>query len=342
MNAITAALPPCPSTGIGLDAGGTQTRWAVVDASAGVRVQGQYQGQRQGQVGGISALQLHDAAGRAAVAAALAEIAAAVGAGGAGGAAGAAGTVHAVVAGVTGFDAAQRPLLCEMLAQAFGVEAHAVQALSDIELACHAAFAPGEGYVLLAGTGSIAAFIDVEGVLQRAGGRGAVIDDAGGGHWIAREALRQIWRAEDNAPGVWRQSALARRVFERLGGSDWAQTRQWVYGAGASRGALGTLALAVAAAADEDPAALAILQAAGTELARLAGALVQRFGTRPLALAGRVFDLHPIIQARLQEALPTATSVKRLLQPAQVEAARMAVRLALRLSARTAGGKLPP
>ena len=291
---------------MGLDAGGTQTRWALADASGAVW--------RQGQVAGFSALQLHDAAGRDAVAALLQEIAAVTG------------PVQAVVAGLTGFDAAQGPLLRSLLAQAFGMDADAALAMSDIELTCRAAFAPGEGCVLYAGTGSIAAFIDADGVLHRAGGRGAVIDDAGGGHWIGREALRHIWRAEDEAPGVWQGSALARRVFERLGGSDWAQTRQWVHGAGASRGQIGTLALAVAAAADEDPAALAILQAAGTELARLALALLQRFGTRPVALAGRVFELHPVIRAQLQQALPADTAIQRLLQPAEIEAAKMAAR----------------
>ena len=297
---------PANRCGLGLDAGGTQTRWAVADASGAVL--------RQGQVAGFSALQLHDAAGRAAVAAVLDEIAAA------------AGPVQAVVAGLTGFDAAQGPLLRGLLSQAFRTDANAVQTLSDIELACHAAFAPDEGYVVYAGTGSIAAFIDACGVLQRAGGRGAVIDDAGGGHWIARQALRHIWRGEDDAPGAWQASAMARRVFAQLGGSSWAQTRQWVHGAAASRGDIGRLALAVAAAADEDPAALAILQAAGAELARLARVLLQRFGQRPVALAGRVFDLHPVIRARLQQALPAGLPVHRLMRAAEIEAAQMACR----------------
>ena len=297
--------PGARGCGLGLDAGGTQTRWAVTDASGAVL--------RQGQVAGFSALQLQSAAGQMgiqAVAALLGEIAAA------------AGPVQAVVAGLTGFDAAQGPLLRGLLAQALG--AGAVHVMSDIELACHAAFAPGEGYVVYAGTGSIAAFIDADGVLQRAGGRGALIDDAGGGHWIARRALRHIWRGEDAAPGSWQSSAMARRVFDHLGGSDWALTRQWVYGAAASRGEVGTLALAVAAAADEDPAAAAILQAAGTELARLALALLQRFGARPVALAGRVFDLHPVIRTRLQQALPAGMPLHRLMRAAEIEAAQMA------------------
>ena len=287
---------------LGLDAGGTQTRWAVANSSGTL--------QAQGEATGLSSLQLHDAAGIAAVTATLRGIAAATG------------PVHGAVAGVTGFDAAQGALWCSLIADAWSIKAAQVLAVSDIELTCQAAFAPGAGYVVYAGTGSVAAFIDAQGALHRAGGRGAVIDDAGGGHWIAREALRQVWRAEDEAPGAWQQSALARRLFDHIGGSDWAQTRSWVYGA--TRGELGTLALAVAAAADADPRALAILQAAGAELARLAGTLLRRHGPRPVALAGRVFDLHPSIQAQLQQALPAGTALHRLTATAQAAAARLA------------------
>ena len=302
---MNTRFPP-PAAFLGLDAGGTQTRWAVADAAGAML--------RQGTVAAISGLLLHDDSGRAAVAAVLRDIAAG------------AGPVQAVVAGVTGFDATQVPRLCWLAAAALNLPEAAVQAMSDIELACHAAFAPGQGYVVYGGTGSVAGFIDAQGTLQRAGGRGAVIDDAGGGHWIAREALRHVWRAEDIAPAGWQGSALARRVFEHVGGSDWVHTRQWVYGA--TRGELGTLALAVAAAADEDPAALAILRSAALELARLAQALLQRHGPRPLALAGRVFDLHPAIEAQLRQALPSATPVHRLTAPAHLEAARIAARKA--------------
>ena len=287
---------------LGLDAGGTQTRWALAD--------GQGQLLQQGSVAALSGLQLQDVAGRAAVAATLARLSAACG------------PVHGVVAGVTGFDAEQGPLLCQLIARALQLESSAVRAMNDIELACHAAFAPGAGVVLYAGTGSIAAFIDEQGTLHRAGGRGALIDDAGGGHWIAREALRCVWRAEDASPGAWRQSPLAQRLFGQMGGSDWAVTRQWVYGA--TRGELGTLALAVAQAAEEDPAAMAILQAAGAELARLALALFHRHGRRPLALAGRVFDLHPAVQTALQQALPAGTALQQLQEPAHCAAARIA------------------
>jgi N-acetylglucosamine kinase-like BadF-type ATPase len=291
---------------LGLDGGGTQTRWALADAAGALRA--------EGQAPGLSGLQLETAAGRAHIASVLGTIASEVAQGTA--------AVSAVVAGVTGFDAAQLPQLRELAGVAFGIEAAAVQAFSDIELACRAAFAPGEGYLVYAGTGSVAAFIDEQGALQRAGGRGVLIDDAGGGHWIACAALRRIWRAEDEAPGAWRQSPLAQRVFEHIGGSDWAATRRWAYGA--SRGELGTLALAVAASAEEDPAAMGLLQAAGRELARLAAALRRRFGPRPLALAGRVFELHPAIEQSLRAALPAEADLRRASQPAHHAAALLA------------------
>ena len=304
---MTTPVPHPFSSALGLDAGGTQTRWARADATGAVR--------DEGQEPGLSGLQLVSAAGRAHIGSTLRTIAAR------------AGPVQVVLAGVTGFDAEQQPALRALVAATFAVDEARVHLLSDIELACRAAFAPGAGHVVYAGTGSIAAHLDAAGTLHRAGGRGVVIDDAGGGHWIATRALRRIWRAEDKAPGTWRKSPLAQRVFAHIGGSDWARTRAWVYGA--SRGELGTLALAVAGAADEDPAALALLQAAGGELARLARALLQRCGPLPLALAGRVFELHPAVENALRGALPAGTSARRLTLPAHHAAARLAAQRTL-------------
>lgn len=291
--------------GLGLDAGGTQTRWALAD--------GQGRMLSQGSAAGISGLQLDNPEGRAAMAATLQQIAQDCG------------PVRAVVAGVTGFDVTQQPQMCQMLAAALRLDpqTRAVRAMNDIELACHAAFAPGAGYVVYAGTGTVAAFVDEHGQLHRAGGRGGLIDDAGGGHWIAREALRRIWRAEDHRPGAWQQSGLARKVFAHIGGSEWAQSRQWAYSA--SRGELGLLSLAVGqAAAEHDADALALLHDAGAELARLALALLQRLGPRPLALAGRVFLLHPAIEASLRSALPAGSTVTRSTEVPQLAAARLA------------------
>ncbi len=293
---------------LGLDAGGTATRWALGDAQRRVR--------HEGQAAGLSGLQLADDSGRAALRQTLLGIAQAVHA------AAPAARVAGLLAGITGLDAAQPEPMRQLLAHSLALPEAGVRVMSDIELVCHAAFAPGAGIVVYAGTGSIAAFVDARGTLHRAGGRGALIDDAGGGHWIAREALRRIWRAEDEAPGAWRQSPLAQAVFAHVGGSEWADTRRWAYGA--TRGELGLLALAVARVADEDPAALALLQAAGRELGRLAHALLQRCGPHPVALAGRVADLHTTIEQHLRQALPPGTTLQRLTQPLHHAAAALA------------------
>lgn len=301
--AVEHSNPSSTPRALGLDAGGTQTRWAVAQADGQVLA--------EGHVAGFSALQLASGEGRAALHALLLGVAQA------------GGPVQRVAAGMTGFDAQQSGLVAELIADSLGVEASAVQTLTDIELAFHAAFQPGQGIVVYAGTGSIAAHVDALGAMHRAGGRGAVIDDAGGGHWIAREALRNVWRAEDERPGASQQLALGRALAAQVGGNDWAATRQWVYGA--TRGELGLLAQAVARAAHEgDADALHILRAAGAELARLALALLKRLGAQPVALAGRVFDLHPLIEDTLRAALPTPPARSTL--PAHHAAARIAAR----------------
>jgi glucosamine kinase len=310
---LQAQTVPSSGLGLGLDAGGTHTRWAVADTTGRLWA--------QGTLAPVSGLQMGDEPGRAAITQALHQLAGdmqaqLVSA--------PASHVQHVVAGITGFDAAFVPVFCGLVASALQVQASAVHTMSDIELACHAAFAPGQGVVVYAGTGSVAALVDVHGVLHRAGGRGAVIDDGGGGYWIARQALRHVWRAEDEAPGAWRTSPLAQHLFERMGGSDWSHTRAWVYGA--SRGELGTLALQVAAAAASDPVAHQLLVSAGEELARLGRAMLARHGALPVALAGRVLDLHPAIEASLRSALPAGTPTHRLTLPAHHAAAVIAAK----------------
>jgi glucosamine kinase len=281
------SAPAAPRTdaglSLGIDAGGTRTRWALADAGGAILA--------EGEVPGLSALQMSSQDGRDAVQAALAALAAAV-------------LPHGmparVQAGLTGFGGdAEVPQ--RWLAELLFLDAGAIRLCSDIEIAYRAAFAPGDGYLVYAGTGSIGAYIDAAGTFHRAGGRGVVLDDGGGGFWIAREAMRHIWRLEDERPGAWHASPMAQAVFDYVGGDDWAFSRQFIYGQ--ERGAVGKLALAVAATAEHDPAAGAILQAAGGELARLAHALIDRFGPRPVAVSGRAAGLHPSIVAAMRAAL---------------------------------------
>jgi glucosamine kinase len=297
--------PIKPCIGLGIDAGGTQTRWALAAPDGAILA--------EGTVAGLSALQMSKPDGRASVHATFMTLARDV-------------RAHAqparVRAGLTGFggDGEQ---LSSWLAELLGVNPNAIALCNDIEIAYRASFMPGEGYLVYAGTGSIGAFIDGNGQFHRAGGRGVVLDDGGGGFWIAREALRHIWRHEDEAPGSWENSAMARAVFEYIGGADWDQSRQFIYGQ--ERGEVGKLALAVAASAGHDPAAEMILANAGRELGRLANALLCRFGARPLALAGRAAELHPSIAAAMRASLPAGTILTHSAMRAHHAAARLAV-----------------
>ena len=296
--------------GLGIDAGGTSTRWALASADGSIIT--------EGQVAGLSALQMNSEDGREALRSTLAQLAHDVRA---------AGEPAYVCAGMTGFDQGSEAGygIVSLIAGVIGVSRDAIRLGNDVEIAYLDIFAPGAGYVVYAGTGSIAAFIDENGEMHRAGGRGNLLDDGGGGYWIAREALRQIWRAEDERPDSWRDSPMAVEMFARIGGSDWAASRDFVYG-GSSRGDIGRLAIAVAAAAQTDPAALAILQAAGAELARLARAMTGRFGARPIALAGRAIELHPAIEQSCRAHLPVDADLKLVVSQAHYAAARIAAK----------------
>jgi glucosamine kinase len=234
------------------------------------------------------------------------------------------GRVDAIVAGITGLSrgAPEAMRLHELLAQAFGTQA--ITLMSDIELACRSVFTHGDGILVYAGTGSIAAHVMADGAVVTAGGKGVLIDDAGGGYWIAIRALRVILRAEDTRPGSGWSTPLGQFLTETLGGSDWPTVRQSVYGR--ERGDIGMLALPVARAAEAgDSAALAIMTDAGRELASLARMLEGRVGRRRITLGGRAAALHSAIFEGLRDALPD-----RELSHTGIDAAAGAARLAAR------------
>ena len=316
------ALPPLsglPTTGLGIDAGGTSTRWAIADVAGQLLA--------QGRATGLTALMMGNEAGRVQTAAVLRQLAQDVAqvcdANGARLA-----VPQRVLAGFTGYSDAPpvRAALEALIAGPLNLPAARVLVVGDIALAYLDCFAPGDGYLVYAGTGSIAAYIDANGHMVRAGGRGALLDDGGSGYWIAREAVRSIWRAEDERPGSWRSSEMARAVFAHIGGSEWVRTRDFFYQS--TRGQIGGLAVAVAAAATAgDSVANSLVQQAGVELARLGLALTRRFGERPVALAGGAALLHPAIETSMRHALAghaPAFRVARL--RAHETAARMAAR----------------
>lgn len=294
-------------TWLGIDMGGTATRWVRCDAR-GDEV-------ARGAVAGATGL-VFDAAARAAFEAALAGCAAQAG-NGVGGAA-----MKGAVLGITGAGLHPDAEITRLAARALGLAADRVVVLNDMELAWRAAFAQGGGHLVLAGTGSVGMSIDAGGTVTLVGGRGSLIDDAGSGAWIALRALDAVWRAIDAAGRPEGVETLARHLFAAIGGSEWEDTRRYVYGR--DRGAIAALAPAVAAAArDGDARALALMEAAGRELARLARDLIGRCGAAPVRVSGGVLALHPALGAALRAALPGVDLAFVSIDPA-ARAARMA------------------
>ena len=289
-------------TGLGLDAGGSATRWALCDAAGAPLA--------AGEVPAISGLLFNDAEHARLRIAADALHAALAGLP----------VPSAVVAGVTGLSAGtpEADAVCAAVAAFLGLPADAVHVREDTWIAYHAVFARGEGHMVYAGTGSVGLHVRADGSTVRVGGRGMLIDDAGSAFSIGRAALALVWRRRDAEPG-W-TGPLARALDEAIGGADWDAVRTHVYGAG--RTGVAMLARAVAAADDAD--ARTILAAAGTELARLAQALVTRVGPKPVALIGRAAALHPLILQSMRAAAP-ALHIERHAPDAALAAARLAL-----------------
>ena len=291
---------------LGIDAGGSETRWALVAANHEIIA--------TGKVAGLTALLMATEAGQARIREAMTSIASALPA---------TQKPEKLCVGMTGFSEGGDDIR-RLIASVFKMDPSDISLHTDIEIICLNLFPAGDGYVVYAGTGSIAAFIDAHGTFHRAGGHGAILDDAGGGYWIAIEALRAIWRNEDVKPGTWLSSPMAVAMFDKIGGNDWPRSREFVYHH--DRGEIGKLALVVAAMASKDSVAMDILQRAGGELARLGQAMISRYGPRPIALAGRAVQLHPVIEQSMRAALPLSTDLHIRTGEAHIAAAHIAAR----------------
>lgn len=286
---------------LGIDMGGTATRWVLRDGAGQVA---------RGEVGGASA-HLFNPQSRAAFIAVLVAIRAAL-----------PGPVTAVHAGLTGHDDAAASEARAAMAGIFGAAVR-ITVSDDVELAFHAAFRPGAGHLVIAGTGSVGLSVSVAGQVTRVGGRGMLIDDAGSGSWIALRALEALLRAEDR-DGDFRATPELHAALSEMIGTDlaWPDIRALVYGS--DRGRIGSLAQAVAlAAARGDALACDVLTRAARELARLAEVLIARCGPAPVAFVGGVLRLDGI-GVGLAQALPGT----RLMFP-EIDAADTAARLAL-------------
>jgi glucosamine kinase len=200
------------------------------------------------------------------------------------------------------------------VAQASGVP---TRAASDATVAWLGAFLGDPGIIVMAGTGAVAVG-GRAGSLAIVGGHGHLVGDEGSRYWIGRAALRAALAADE---GTGPPTALSAAVAAASGGSLYdLMTR--VQRAPGDRGPLVSLAPVVGRCAegpDPDPVALGIVNDAAAALAGLAGGLRRRFGELPVAAAGGVFGIRP-----LWAAFHRLAGAVRPLAPPEVGAALLA------------------
>ena len=287
---------------LGIDAGGSSTKWVVVDGAGQMLETG-----RVAPLGGH--LYSADSRGKArdVVESLQSNIAGCA--------------PRVALAGVTGLTkgSEQAVWLEQTMTEVFHLERCAV--IGDMDLAYRAHYQPGEGIVLYAGTGSIAYHITQQLEVKRAGGRGYLIDDAGGGYWIGQQALR--WMVRQLDAGLSADDPLSSAVLQRIGSSDWDAVRAYVYAG--DRSVVSSLAPLVGAAAQQGSAeAGRILEMAGIELADLAQRLKAQVGELPVTTVGGAWQVSPLIA-------DAARNSGLAFTPSSVDIALAAAHLALEL-----------
>jgi glucosamine kinase len=229
------------------------------------------------------------------------------------------------VAGITGLsmgDAAAQ-FYQQALLEALGLQDVAV--MSDMDLAYLAHFEPGEGILVYGGTGGIAYHLRSNGTPLRAGGRGYLIADPGGGFDLGQRLLEFVTTQMDVSDTP--QHPLAQAVFSHIGGSsDWAVLRQHVYTGGRTAVAAFAPLVGQVYAETRDSDAQRLLEQSGQNMAMLANRLLRRVGVLPIALAGGVLNVSPIIEASARSALGNLEVRVPALDLAQ-SAAKMALEL---------------
>jgi N-acetylglucosamine kinase-like BadF-type ATPase len=193
-------------------------------------------------------------------------------------------TFAAIVAGLSGYDEGESPV------PAPAAPSERFRVVHDTEIAHAGAFDGSAGIVLVAGTGSVALGIDVDGNRARAGGWGHLFGDEGSAFWIAREAIGAAMRDEDSGtpPGL-RAGALEYFGVESLRALQHAVAHGEI-----SRSTLaGFAAVVLQAAREGERSALELRRRAVDDLARLVYLVHHRLGAArklPIAPLGGMFS----------------------------------------------------
>jgi len=194
-----------------------------------------------------------------------------------------------------------------------------IEIVGDQVIAMEAAFGDGPGVIVIAGTGSIAYGRNAEGELARAGGWGFAISDEGSGHSIGRAAVAASLRAYDHA-GHQSTSPLLEGIMKFWGVT---LVEQLVVMANSNPNFPALLPTVLAANEAGDDVAREIFSQAGSELAALAGIVIDRLFKNdesvPVAVSGGIFYncalVRQIFDKSIRDAYPQALLNNEVIDP---------------------------
>jgi len=257
------------TTYLGIDSGGTRTRWVVLDGTTERAL-------AEGRGPSIQASVLSQAEAssrlRDVIMSALEESAA---------------SPAMAVAGIAGAGGSEVRSQLEQVGVALDMK---LRVTGDPEVAAALALRDGPGVVVWSGTGSFAVGRDDAGSLVRIGGYGPWLGDEGSAFDLVRQAAAAAVRAADGLGPATELGASLADYFElsavrQLGGDLMRRPVREVAGA---------LPVVTDCARDGDVAAVGVLQRGAQQLVDLAHALADRLGVAlpvlPVTLGGGVFE----------------------------------------------------
>lgn len=279
---------------LGVDGGGTKTRFALIDEAGRVISQAQLGTTYHPEVGldGV----------RETLSRGVAEVMGAIGL--------EPGALAFAFFGIPahGEDSRITPVLDAMPAPILGHARYACD--NDMVCGWAGSLACADGINIVAGTGSIG-YGQRQGVAARAGGFGEVFSDEGSAYWIAVQGLNAWSRMSDGRMPRGPLHGLVKQALEVEHDLDVCAR---VYGEQAcSRGELAHLSRVVANAAESgDAAARAIFARAGQELADIADTIRRSLGfvagePVPLSWSGGAFSAGELLLKPFRDALHAAT-----------------------------------
>ena len=178
-----------------------------------------------------------------------------------------------------------------------------LEVVTDADIALYGATEGKPGIIIIAGTGSICCGVNARGRHACAGGWGPVAGDEGSGSWIARRGLQAVARATDGRGRKTSLTELACDYFKVARPEDLSTA---VYAPNVTHKRIAGFGRhVIEAARRRDPAARAIVEEAGRELASAAIAVVRKLKMErerfQLSYVGGVFAAESLILAPLTE-----------------------------------------